>query len=71
MPGFIAAGDACPAAAVMAQFLPRDEDPMGVIDALLESQQRIPLARPAGRTGDDEEDAGHGCSGEEEDELGN
>ena len=75
MAGFVAAGDARPAAAVMAQFLPRGEDAIGVVDALLQGQQRVPLAWPAALLRmcmcDDEEAAGHGCSGEEQGELGN
>jgi hypothetical protein len=75
MTGLIAAGDASPAAAVMALFLPRGEGVVGVVDALLESQQGVPLMRPAAhasRLGDDEEATGHGGSGEEEQsKLGN
>jgi hypothetical protein len=71
MAGFVAAGDACPAAAVMAPFLPRGEEAVGVVDdALLEGQQRVPLVRPAARMGGDEEAAGYGGNGKEQDEPG-
>jgi hypothetical protein len=68
---FVAAGDACPAlAAVMVPFLPRGQDVVGVVDALFEGQQRVPLVRPAARMGNDEEAAGHGGNGKEQDEPG-
>jgi hypothetical protein len=64
MAGFVAAGDACPAAAVMAPLLPRGENVMCVFDSSLEGQQRVSLAWPAARM-----DAGHDC-GEEQGEVG-
>lgn len=79
MAGRVVAGDAFPSAAILVPFLPRHEVVLGVVDALLEGQQGIPLARYAARgdfmsrprVGDGEDAAPGSCyRHEEQDELG-